>query len=425
MNSIVKSAHSRAAMVGPSPLSDLLKNALEAPMEPVTGEHGFDLKPGPWKPPADVSPALASEAREHLAWLRDVQCIPAELSNRPLALTRDEADLLAAAMRGQGPAPSAFGFGGSAGRERQYGLIDGIAIIPVNGILFQGDVGWGWATGYKWIRTGFEAALVDPEVQAILFDVNSPGGEVAGCFDLVDTIYAARGAKPIWSVLSECAYSAAYAIASAADTITVPRTGGTGSVGVIWMQVDWSQALDRAGIKVTFLTYGEHKADGHPELPLSDGARARFQKDIDSMGDLFVRTVARNRGIDAEAVRNQQAALYLGNDGVAEGLADAVMAPDAAFRALLSCANGGPGIRRRATARAGRAPSANSPAAKAAAILAAGAKARGELGAPTKTSTRPAARSSAGTARPASSSTTPAATAAAIIEAGKKRRGEK
>ncbi|HBO83311.1 MAG TPA: serine peptidase, partial [Cupriavidus sp.] len=163
-----------------------------------------------------------------------------------------------------------------------------------------------------------------------------PGGEVAGCFDLVDTIYGARGKKPIWSILNESAYSAGYAIASAADRVLVPRTGGVGSIGVICAHVDLSKALTSAGVKVTFITYGDRKADGHAEIPLSEEALARFQADIDSMGDLFVSTVARNRNISAATVRDTQAATYLGADGVELGLADEVAAPDAAFRALLS-----------------------------------------------------------------------------------------
>lgn len=259
------------------------------------------------------------------------------LSNRPLALVQGEADLLAAALRGDAPAPEAFGYGRSAERNRQYGLIDGVAIIPVKGVLFQGGWGWSWATGYDWIRQGVLTAVADPEVRAIVLDVDSPGGEVAGCFDLVDTIHAARGTKPLAAILSESAYSAAYALASAVDPgrIYVPRTGGTGSIGVIWMHVDWSAALAEHGIKVSFITYGDCKADGHPEIPLSKEARKRFQADVDMMGDLFVETVARNRNLPAAKVRGTQAATFLGQQGVDLGLADAVMAPDAAFLALL------------------------------------------------------------------------------------------
>jgi signal peptide peptidase SppA len=219
-----------------------------------------------------------------------------------------------------------------------YEMVGDVAVIPVAGTLVQ-KLGtlrpYSGMTGYDGIRQNFLTALTDPDVKAICLDIDSPGGEVAGCFDLVDTIYGARGAKPVWSILNENAYSAAYAIASAADRIIVPRTGGTGSIGVIWMHVDWSKALKNSGLEVTFITYGDRKADGHPEIPLSKEALETFQADIDSMGELFVTTVARNRGISEQKVRDTQAATYLGAAGVSQGLADAVMAPDAAFRSLL------------------------------------------------------------------------------------------
>ena len=275
------------------------------------------------------------------------------LFNTPLAIAPGKAEVIMAALADRlgisqiarlNPAPlmmedeevySSPGRNGRAG----YEVVAGVAIIEVYGTLVQklGSLRpWSGMTGYDGIRQNFLMALSDPDVKAIMLDIDSPGGEVAGCFDLVDAIYRARGKKPIWSILNECAYSAAYAIASAADRITVPRTGGVGSIGVIWMHMVWSKALTGAGFKVTFITYGESKADGHPEIPLSPEALARFQGDIDMMGELFVTTVARNRNISAKAVRDTQAATYLGAAGVSQSLADDVLAPDAAFRALLA-----------------------------------------------------------------------------------------
>lgn len=220
-----------------------------------------------------------------------------------------------------------------------YDLVAGMAVIKVAGTLVQ-KLGtmrpYSGMTGYDGIRQNFLTAMHDPEVKGIVLDIDSPGGEVSGCFDLVDTIYRCRGDKPISAILTESAYSAGYAIASAADKIYVPRTGGVGSVGVIWAHMDWSEALTKAGFKVTFITYGDLKAEGRPELALSEETRARFQADIDTMGELFVETVARNRNISTKAVRDTQAACFLGAQGVAQGLADGVMAPDAAFRALLA-----------------------------------------------------------------------------------------
>ncbi|SMB46789.1 conserved hypothetical protein [Serratia proteamaculans] len=225
-----------------------------------------------------------------------------------------------------------------AARDTGYDVVEGIAIIPIQGTLVQ-KLGtlrpYSGMTGYDGIRACFLQALNDGEVKAICLDIDSPGGEVAGCFDLVDEIYAARGGKPVWAILSESAYSAAYALASAADKIIVPRTGGVGSVGVIVMHVDWSQKIKNDGVQVTIITYGDRKAESNPYEPLSETARKAIQSDIDEMGRLFVSTVSRNRGITEKTVRDTEAACFLGADGVQLGLADQVASPDAAFRDLL------------------------------------------------------------------------------------------
>ena len=223
-------------------------------------------------------------------------------------------------------------------RDTGYDVVEGIAIIPIQGTLVQ-KLGtlrpYSGMTGYDGIRACFLRALNDSEVKAICLDIDSPGGEVAGCFDIVDEIYAARGSKPVWAILSESAYSAAYALASAADKIIVPRTGGVGSVGVIVMHVDWSQKIKNDGLQVTIITYCYRKAESNPYEPLSETARKSIQSDIDEMGRLFVSTVSRNRGITEKTVRDTEAACFLGADGVQLGLADRVASPDAAFRDLL------------------------------------------------------------------------------------------
>ncbi|HZR34353.1 MAG TPA: S49 family peptidase [Nevskia sp.] len=282
--------------------------------------------------------------------MRNLPHLAQRLFNVPLAITPRKAELVMAALadrfgiahlfnaNGETLAIESFGLEDEPAESRPYQVVEGVAIIPVTGTLVQ-KLGtmrpYSGMTGYDGIRACLSMALEDEAVRAIVLDIESPGGEVAGCFDLVDAVYQVRGEKPIWSVLSEYAYSAAYALASATDRIIVPRTGGTGSVGVICMHVDFSQALSESGINVTLIQYGKRKADGQQVIPLSKEALARFQADVDTMGELFVDTVARNRGLKASRVRATEAATYLGAAGVDLGFADAVMAPDAAFQALL------------------------------------------------------------------------------------------
>jgi ClpP class serine protease len=225
--------------------------------------------------------------------------------------------------------------------DQGYDLLGDVALIPVAGTLVHknGTVRpYSGMTGYDGLRQALALALDDPAVAKVALEIDSPGGDVAGLFDLVDAIYGARGDKPIWAILDEVAYSAAYALASAADRIVVPRTGGTGSIGVIAMHVDMSTMLDKAGVKVTLITSdgADRKTDGHSEIPLSAEAFAAFKAQIDAMGELFYETVARNRGLKASAVKGLKAATFLGAESLEVGLADDVMAPGAAFRALIA-----------------------------------------------------------------------------------------
>jgi signal peptide peptidase SppA len=264
------------------------------------------------------------------------------LFNTPLALLPQKAEVVMAAMadrfgvaklfRGNGEmvALDNWDMADEPARDRCYDVVAGVAVIPITGTLVH-KLG-----SMRPYRANLSMALADDSVRGIVFDIESPGGEVAGCFDLADEIYRARGEKPMRAILTESAYSAAYAIASACDDITVPRTGGTGSVGVICMHADLSKALDKAGVSVTIIQYGARKADGNEAIPLSKEALSRFQSDVDEMGDLFVETVARNRGLSVKTVRNTQATTFLGAKGVEIGFADAVMAPNEAFRSLLA-----------------------------------------------------------------------------------------
>jgi ClpP class serine protease len=223
-----------------------------------------------------------------------------------------------------------------------YNIVGGVAIVQIEGTLVakSGTLRpWSGMTGYDGIRQNLLTALADERVDGIVFDVDSPGGECAGCFDLADTIFRARAQKPIWAILSECAYSAAYALASAASKVIVPRTGGTGSIGIIAMHVDMSAAIGKAGLAVTLITYGARKADFSDVAPLSKDALARAQADVDQMGATFDALVARNRKLSPDKVKSFQASTFMGARGVAAGLADAVMAPDAAMRSFIASLN--------------------------------------------------------------------------------------
>lgn len=221
-----------------------------------------------------------------------------------------------------------------------YEVMQGVAVIQVSGILVPrlGTLAsWGFATGYDGIRANLAAALDDDAVEAVAMLVASPGGLVSGLFDLADTIYAARGSKPIWAICDDYAYSAAYAIVSACDRVSVPATGGTGSVGVICALMDLSGYFEKAGVVPHFVTYGKRKAaETRAQYEgVTPEVLKGMQADVDLLGEMFVASVARNRGISTSAVREQEADTFMGEAGVNAGLADIVASADAAFLQLL------------------------------------------------------------------------------------------
>ncbi|WP_024340993.1 S49 family peptidase [Bradyrhizobium japonicum] len=227
-----------------------------------------------------------------------------------------------------------------ASEWKPYDLVAGVAIIPISGVLVHEDpYYWSDETQYARIAGQFVAAIQDEDVRGILMHVNSPGGVVSGCFDLSDAIFGLRGSKPIWSIVDESCYSAAYALASASDRILMPRTAGIGSIGVITMHVDVTKMLENFGVKVTMIQYGARKADSYPTVVLSDEARERMQADVDTLGEMFVDLVARNRGIEASTVRETEAACFLGEDGIKAGLADAAMPVDQALLEFIEHVN--------------------------------------------------------------------------------------
>lgn len=226
---------------------------------------------------------------------------------------------------------------------RPYVVCDGILQIPVKGVLLH-DFPWalgGWLTGYEYIWRAFERGMADGNVRGIALVIDSPGGMVAGCFEATDKMVALKQAvgKPVRAYAHESAYSAAYAVATVADSITVSRTGGVGSIGVVTSHVNVSSALDKAGYKVTFIFAGKHKVDGNSYEPLPDAVKARIQERIDELYGIFVGTVAQNRALDETAVRATEALTFTASQATSNGLADSIGTLDdalAAFAADLS-----------------------------------------------------------------------------------------
>jgi len=209
----------------------------------------------------------------------------------------------------------------------EFLLKDGVAVIPVTGPLSKRGGLWQWFFGGSSLAdlSGvFEDAMQNPDVSAIVLDIDSPGGVVSGTDALASQIYKARGVKPVVSFANGMMASAAYWLGSAAQKIVVENTAQVGSIGVVMVHYDYSKGDEKYGLKRTYLTAGKYKALGNDAEPLSDLARKTFQSDLDYIYSLFVDTVAQNRKAEAQTVIKNMAdgRIFTGQQAIDAGLAD-------------------------------------------------------------------------------------------------------
>lgn len=246
--------------------------------------------------------------------------------------TREIQDKLFLERRGE--VCGAYGFP-NAPQSKPFPFANGIAIIPVTGTLINRfGSSYSSLTGYNFIVQMMKAAVADEEVKGIILDVNSYGGEAAGCFECSQAIYDMRGTKPIISVVDSNAYSAGYAIACAADRIYSIPSGGEGSIGVVCMHMDMSKMLDDYGVKITFIYSGSHKVDGNPYEPLPADVEAAYQKRVDASRLRFATLVAQNRGLKVDAIMATEAECFPAADALTKKLIDAIATPEQAMQAF-------------------------------------------------------------------------------------------
>jgi signal peptide peptidase SppA len=203
-----------------------------------------------------------------------------------------------------------------------------IALIPVRGVLSpRGYSSYaGRLEGMEGLRDRINSAARNPDVSAIVLDVDSPGGTVAGTPETAQTVAAAAKAKPVIAVANTLAASAAYWIASQATQLVVTPSADVGSVGVISAHLDMSKMLEDFGLKVTMVSAGKYKAEGSPFAPLADEAKANMQARVDEAYADFIRDVAAGRKVTQARAREEfgQGRVVSARRAVDIGMADRV-----------------------------------------------------------------------------------------------------
>lgn len=200
---------------------------------------------------------------------------------------------------------------------------DGVGILPIKGAMSRsGDM---CSYGNESLMAWLDIMVRDEQTSAIVLDVNSPGGTVDSTRAFADAVRNANRQKPVvmWTPF---AASAAIFVGSQAREIVVEdqHVGGIGSIGVLMVLADQSQALEKQGIKVQII-----RADGSQDKalingvePVSDETMAELKATLNACRSEFVGYVRRGRAGKLQSNEVFSGKMYTATQAVQNGLAD-------------------------------------------------------------------------------------------------------
>lgn len=209
------------------------------------------------------------------------------------------------------------------------------AIVEIEGPLTH-HKDW-WCDSYDEIKSRVGQAL-ESDAKNVVLKIDSPGGDVSGCFETsreIRTMAASKG-KRLVAYADGMAASAGYALACAADEIYLSSTGIVGSIGVISTLMDWVEMDKKMGLNFAIVTSGERKKFGHPSVPISEGSITNAQNQVNTLAALFFALVSESRGMSVESIASLEAGVLIGKESVTAKLADDVCTFDELLENLSS-----------------------------------------------------------------------------------------
>lgn len=201
----------------------------------------------------------------------------------------------------------------------------GVAIIEFNGAMTKYGSSFSAFPGSVRMRRTIRQAGADQAVQAIVLQMHSPGGTVAGTGDLAADVRQIAERMPVVAFIEDMGASAAYWVASQAGSIVATESAEVGSIGTYAVIDDWHQFYEAKGITTYVIRAGEFKGAGVEGAKITDEQRAEWQREVDALNDVFLGAVARGRGMSRERIRElADGRVHVGQAAVGLGLADSV-----------------------------------------------------------------------------------------------------
>ncbi len=180
---------------------------------------------------------------------------------------------------------------------------ESIALIRIEGVISDSESSsllYGLGTEPEKIIHQLHRAEEDPNIKAIIFRINSPGGTAAASQEIYREIVRIK--KPIISSVGDICASGAYYIASATDWIVANEASSVGSIGVIMQFPNYQGLYEKLGIKTETFTKGKYKDLGSPARGLTDEEKRLIDKELEVVYQQFIRDVAKGRDMTEKNV---------------------------------------------------------------------------------------------------------------------------
>jgi len=209
-----------------------------------------------------------------------------------------------------------------------------IAVIPLTGTIAsqQGSLFFGPTITPELVREQLGRAEKDVVVKAIVLRIESPGGAVAPCQQILGEIERVKEKKPIVVSMENMAASGGYYISTKADKIVALPGTLTGSIGVISQIPNVEGLYEKLGIKMQTFKGGKYKDMYSGLRELTPEEAEIMQQMVDEYYEQFVEVVAEGRGLSKEEVRNLATGqLYTGTEAQKLGLVDELGGLDTAI----------------------------------------------------------------------------------------------
>ncbi len=205
---------------------------------------------------------------------------------------------------------------------------DNIAGLTLNGDLYtyvdtsvEEDSNCYTATASEDIVYNINKVENDPDMKAIILEIDSWGGEPTAAKEVADALKRAK--KPTVAIIREYGLSAAYWAATGADIIFANTTSNVGSIGVTMSYLDYSKQNNTEGITYQQISAGKFKDSGDPDKQLTWEEKQLLQRDVDLLHEMFISEVAINRDLEiSEVEKLADGSSMLGQMALDNGLID-------------------------------------------------------------------------------------------------------